>query len=181
VPRPFLVIATQNPVEHGGTYDLPEAQIDRFMMRLSVGYPDHASEVGLIGSRITGHSVGDLTPVVSTADVARMTEILRGVQVTPQLLDYIVTISGATRKLTELRLGASPRAGIALAAASQAHAAADGRPFVTPDDVKALAPYVLTHRLLLRPEAELNGATPEGLLGGILASVPVPGLRPAYR
>ena len=181
VPRPFLVIATQNPVEHGGTYDLPEAQIDRFMMRLSLGYPDHASEMELIGARTSGRSVVDLGPVVGTADVERMGQILHGVQLTPQIVDYVVSVVGATRRLPELRLGASPRAGIALATAAKAHAAGDGRPFVTPDDVKALAPFVLTHRLLLRPEAELNGATAEGLLGGILASVPVPGLRPTYR
>ncbi|ONH22431.1 ATPase [Pseudofrankia asymbiotica] len=181
VPRPFLVIATQNPVEHGGTYDLPEAQIDRFMVRLTVGYPAHEAEVEIVTNRSGGQSVLDLTPVVASDDVVRMTAILRGVHLTPTIVDYIVTITAATRRLPELRLGASPRAGIALAVAAQAHAAADSRTFVTPDDVKALAPYVLGHRLLLRPEAELGGATAPNLLDGILASVPVPGLRPAYR
>jgi MoxR-like ATPase len=181
VPRPFLVIATQNPVEHGGTYDLPEAQIDRFMMRLTLGYPDYVSEEEIIASRAAGRSVQDLMPVVTVDDVTRMTAILRRVQLAPQIISYVVAVVSATRKRSELRLGASTRAGIALATAAQAHAAADGRPFVTPDDVKGLAPYVLTHRLLLRPEAELNGASPQDLLGGILASVPVPGMRPAYR
>jgi MoxR-like ATPase len=181
VPRPFLVIATQNPVEHGGTYDLPEAQIDRFMMKMSVGYPDHAAEVEIVANRSAGQSVLDLQPVVSSGDVLRMTSLVRRVHLTPAVVDYIVTITAATRRLAELRLGASPRAGIALAAAAQAHAAADGRTFVTPDDVKALAPFVLAHRLLLRPEAELNGVTAAGLLDSILASVPVPGRERAYR
>jgi len=181
VPRPFLVMATQNPVEHGGTYDLPEAQIDRFMVRLSVGYPDHQAEVEIVTNRAGGQSVLDLTPVVSNDDVVRMATILRGVHLTPAIVDYIVTVTAATRRLAELRLGASPRAGIALAVAAQAHAAADARTFVTPDDVKTLASYVLGHRLLLRPEAELSGATAANLLDGILASVPVPGLHPAHR
>jgi MoxR-like ATPase len=181
VPLPFLVVATQNPVEHGGTYDLPEAQIDRFMMRLVVGYPDHASEGQIIAGRTAGRSVKDLTPVVSVEDVARMTGIVRRVQLAPQVIDYIVSIVSATRTLPELRLGASTRAGIALGSAAQAYAAAGGRPFVTPDDVKVLAPFVLTHRLLLRPEAELNGASAESLLGGIVASARVPGAQPAFR
>jgi MoxR-like ATPase len=181
VPRPFMVIATQNPVEHGGTYDLPEAQIDRFMMRLTIGYPDFAAEEQIIISRAAGQSVEDLESVVSAEDVTRMSEIVRRVQLSPQIVSYIVSVIAATRDQPELRLGASTRAGIALAAAAQAHAAAANRPYVTPDDVKGLAPYVLTHRLLTRPEAELNGADPRRLLDGILASVPVPGLRPASR
>jgi MoxR-like ATPase len=181
VPRPFLVIATQNPVEHGGTYDLPEAQIDRFMMRLTLGYPDYESEQEIIASRAAGRSVQDISPVVPAEDITQMSEIVRRIQLSPQIVGYIVAIISATRGLQELRLGASTRAGVALAVAAQAHAAAAGRPYVTPDDVKGLAPYVLTHRLLVRPEAELGGADPQRLLDGILASVPVPGLRPAYR
>ena len=181
VPRPFMVIATQNPVEHGGTYDLPEAQIDRFMMRLTLGYPDYESEEQIIASRAAGQSVQDLTSVVPADDITQMAQIVRSVQLSSQIVGYIVAIISATRGQQELRLGASTRAGVALAAAAQAHAAAAGRPYVTPDDVKGLAPYVLTHRLLTRPEAELGGADPRRILDGILASVPVPGLRPAYR
>jgi MoxR-like ATPase len=181
VQPPFMVIATQNPVEHGGTYDLPEAQIDRFMMRLTIGYPDYESEKQVITSRAGGRSVRDVAPVVPSEDITRMSEIVRRVQLSEQIVGYVVSVIAETRRLQDLRLGASTRAGVALAAASQAHAAAAGRPFVTPDDVKAVAPYVLTHRLLTRPEAELNGADPARMLDGILASVPVPGLRPAYR
>ncbi|MBX6391338.1 MAG: MoxR family ATPase [Frankia sp.] len=181
VEAPFMVIATQNPVEHGGTYDLPEAQIDRFMMRLTVGYPDHDAEVEILASRAGGHSVQDITPVISAEDVRRMSALVRRVHLSPDLLRYIVTITAATRRRPELRLGASTRGGLALAVAAQARAAADGRVFVIPDDVKALAPYVLGHRLLVRPEAELTGVTAHGLLGGVLAAVPVPGQRPALR
>jgi len=181
VPQPFLVIATQNPVEHGGTYDLPEAQIDRFMMRLTIGYPDYTAESEIIAGRAAGHSVQDLAAVADAAEVTQMAGILRGVQLAPQIVGYIVAVIAATRKAAGIRLGASTRAGISLAMAAQAHAAADGRPFVTPDDIKRLAPFVLAHRVLLRPEAELNGTTSQGLLDEILASVPVPGLRAAYR
>jgi MoxR-like ATPase len=181
VPRPFIVIATQNPVEHGGTYDLPEAQIDRFMARLHVGYPNHESEVEILANRAHGITAESLTAVVPVADVERMTKIVRRVHLAPALLSYIVTITAATRRMPELRLGVSPRGGLALSVAAQANAVASGRSFVTPDDVKALAPYVLAHRMLLRPEAELSGATAESLLGGIIASVPVPDQRVAYQ
>jgi MoxR-like ATPase len=180
VPRPFIVIATQNPVEHGGTYDLPEAQIDRFMARLHVGYPRHEAEVEILVNRANGMTAESLRPVVPIADVQRMTEIVRRVHLAPALLSYIVTITGATRRMPELRLGVSPRGGLALTVAAQANAAAAGRAFVTPDDVKSLAPYVLAHRMLLRPEAELSGATAESLLGTITASVPVPDQRVSY-
>ncbi|ABW13195.1 ATPase associated with various cellular activities AAA_3 [Parafrankia sp. EAN1pec] len=180
VPRPFIVIATQNPVEHGGTYDLPEAQIDRFMARLHVGYPRHEAEVEILVNRANGMSAESLSPVVSIADMQRMIEIARRVHLSPALLSYIVTITAATRRMPELRLGVSPRGGLALTQAAQAKAAADGRAFVTPDDVKALAPYVLAHRMILRPEAELSGATAESLLGTITASVPVPDQRASY-
>ncbi|MBL7491363.1 MoxR family ATPase [Frankia sp. AgB1.9] len=182
VPRPFLVIATQNPVEHGGTYDLPEAQIDRFMARLEMGFPDRDAEVDMVLSRASGHSVQDLRPVITAADVWRMISIARRVHLERPVVEYIIEIARATRPRSEsrlgvspeLRLGVSPRGCLALASAAQAYAATDGRTFVTPDDVKALAPYVLGHRLLLRPEAELNGATAESILGRILASARVP-------
>lgn len=180
VPRPFIVIATQNPVEHGGTYDLPEAQIDRFMARLHVGYPRFEAEVEILANKARGVTPESLSPVLSIADVERMTQIVRRVHLAPPLLGYIVTIVAATRRMTELRLGVSPRGGASLAVAAQAHAAAAGRSFVTPEDVKTLAPYVLGHRMLLRPEAELSGATTESLLGSIIASVPVPDQRSSY-
>jgi MoxR-like ATPase len=177
VPRPFMVIATQNPVEHGGTYELPEAQIDRFMVRMSLGYAAHDAEVEMLQNRTRGQTTDDVRPVLRTEDMARMIEIGRRVHLAPSLLGYIVLIGAATRRLPDVRLGVSPRGSLALATASQAHAAAEGRTFATADDVKALAPYVLAHRLILRAEAELKGATAEGLLAGITSAVPVPELR----
>jgi MoxR-like ATPase len=183
VPRPFIVLATQNPVEHGGTYDLPEAQIDRFMMRMSVGYPAHDAEVDILARRIGGAGSGSaagqagqggVTPVISVEELAAMIDATRRVHVAPAILSYIITLCAATRRMPELRLGASPRGSIALAAASQARAISQGRPFVTVDDVKFLAPYVLAHRLLLRPEAELQGTTGLALIDATLAALPVP-------
>ncbi|EFC85056.1 MoxR family ATPase [Parafrankia sp. EUN1f] len=177
VPRPFIVIATQNPVEHGGTYDLPEAQIDRFMARLHIGYPRYEAEVEILANGARGVTPRSLSPVVSISDVQRMTQIVRRIHLAPALLGYIVMIVSETRRIGELRLGVSPRGGMALAVAAQAHAAAAGRSFVKPEDVQALAPYVLGHRMLLRPEAELSGATSESLLGAIMTSMPVPDQR----
>jgi MoxR-like ATPase len=176
VPRPFIVLATQNPVEHGGTYDLPEAQIDRFMMRMSVGYPGHEAEVDVLARRIGGARAGQdgVTAVISTDDLAAMIDATRRVHVAPAILAYITTLCASTRRMPELRLGASPRGSIALAAAAQARAISQGRGFVTVDDVKFLAPYVLAHRLLLRPEAELQGTTGLGLIDATLAALPVP-------
>ncbi len=175
--RPFMVIATQNPVEHGGTYDLPEAQIDRFMIRMEIGYPRHEAEVEILENRARGQTLNEVNPVLSSADVVRMADIARRVHLSPAVLGYIVTITAATRRMPELRLGVSPRGGLALAVAAQAHAAADRRSFVTPDDVRTLVPFVLGHRMLLRPEAELAGGTAASLLGGLTASVPVPDQR----
>jgi MoxR-like ATPase len=174
VPRPFVVMATQNPVEFDGTYHLPEAQIDRFMMRMSIGYPDHEAEVEVLGNRSRGGNVDDVQPVLSIAEVSEMIEETHQVHVAPPLLGYVATIASATRRMEELRLGVSPRGGLALVQASQAYAAAQGRHFVTPDDIKAMTPYVLGHRMLLTSEAELEGRTAEGLIAQVLASVPVP-------
>jgi MoxR-like ATPase len=174
VARPFCVIATQNPVEHSGTYDLPEAQLDRFMCRISVGYPDHDAEVEVVVSGARRRRPEDLQPVMTTADLLKMIGITGQIHLSSAVLDYIVTITAATRKMPELRLGVSPRGSIALAQAAQAMAATEGRTFVTADDVKTMAPAVLQHRMLLRPEVELQGRTAGELLEGILGSVPVP-------
>jgi MoxR-like ATPase len=178
---PFMVIATQNPIEYEGTYPLPEAQLDRFTMRVSLGYPPLAEEARMLDEQTSEPPLESLPAVAGAADVLRLVEAARDVYVEESLGRYVVALLRQTRSDQRLYLGASPRAGIALAAAAQAHAAADGRTFVTPDDVKALAPFVLAHRLLLRPEAELNGVTAAGLLDSILASVPVPGRERAYR
>src|SRR4051794_19699415 len=178
VPRPFIVIATQNPVEHGGTYDLPEAQLDRFMMRTSIGYPDHDAEVEVVTNGAQGKTPEQVQSVMTTDEMLEMTRIAGQVYLAPAITSYLVTITAATRNLPELRLGVSPRGSLALAQASQAHAISRGRPFVTADDVKTMAPAVLAHRILLRPEAELAGHTADELLATLLASVPVPTQRP---
>jgi MoxR-like ATPase len=174
VPRPFIVIATQNPVDHGGTYDLPEAQLDRFMCRTRMGYPDHDAEIDILTDGTRGHSTADLRPVMNTDDMQQMIQVAGQVHLSRAVLGYIVTLTAATRTLGEVRLGVSPRGSLALAQAAQAHAATQGRPFVTPDDVKSMAAPVLGHRILLRPEAELAGHSAESLLSSLLASVPVP-------
>src|SRR3954447_5319570 len=178
VPRPFIVVATQNPVDHGGTYDLPEAQLDRFMCRTSMGYPDHDAEIEILSDGTRGHSTAALKPVMDTDDMLQMIKVAGEVHLSRAVLGYVVTVTAATRTLPEVRLGVSPRGSLALAQAAQAHAATRGRPFVTPDDVKTMAPAVLAHRILLRPEAELAGHTAEDLLATLLASVPVPTQRP---
>ncbi|UZN02542.1 AAA family ATPase [Cellulomonas sp. S1-8] len=174
VPRPFVVIATQNPVEQSGTYDLPEAELDRFMMRATLGYPDHAAEVEVVTQVTAGHSTDDLPAVLSTADLEQMNQIASQVHLAPAVLAYLVTVTAATRTMPELRLGVSPRGTIATAKAAQALAATQGRSFVTADDLKVVAPYVLPHRMVLRPEAELQGRTAADLLDQVLSSVPVP-------
>jgi MoxR-like ATPase len=181
VPRPFVVIATQNPVEHGGTYDLPEAELDRFMMRTSIGYPDHASEVRIVADNATGRTTEDLRPVMTTSDLQQMTQLTGKIHLSPAVLGYLVTLTAATRTLPELRLGISPRGTIATARAAQAYAASHGRSFVTPDDVKAVAVVVLPHRMILRPEAELQGRTSLDVVEQLLASVPVPQARTTAR
>jgi MoxR-like ATPase len=173
-PRPFLVIATQNPVEFDGTYHLPEAQIDRFMMRLSIGYPDHEAEVEVIRNRSAGRTADEIRPVMDIQSAQTMVAITREIYMAPALHSYIVTVCAATRKLSELRLGVSPRGSLALVTASAAFAAAVGREFVTADDVRTVAPYVLGHRMLLTSEAELAGHTSASLLGQIMTSVPLP-------
>jgi MoxR-like ATPase len=177
VPRPFVVLATQNPVELDGTYHLPEAQIDRFMMRLSLGYPDHAAEVEVIRGRNAGRTVDQVHPVLDTKTVETMIRIARDTYVAPALESYAVTICAATRKLPELRLGVSPRGTVALIGASQALAASQGREFVTADDLKTVVPYALGHRMLLTAEAELNGKTAESLLKQLTDSIPLPDSR----
>jgi MoxR-like ATPase len=174
VPNPFLVIATQNPIEHEGTYNLPEAQIDRFLMRISVGYPDRASEMEIVDRSGSRRKPITLPPVITTAQVEEMSELVERMYVSPAVKQYIVSIVRATRELPQLRLGVSPRGSVALARASQALAAADGRPFVTADDVKELLPFVLSHRMILAPEAELSGTTTVELLERVVTSVPVP-------
>jgi MoxR-like ATPase len=172
---PFMVIATQNPIEHEGTYPLPESQLDRFLMRVSVGYPSPSAELEILDAHGDREPLRDIRPVVTIADVERMAAATRQVHVAPGLKAYLVDVAQATRRSSHLALGVSPRATLALQRVARARAAAQGRGYVIPDDVKALAVPVLAHRLLVTPEAQLQGVTAAEALGEVLRSVPVPG------
>jgi MoxR-like ATPase len=174
VPRPFMVVATQNPIELEGTYPLPEAQIDRFMMRTSVGYPAKAIELEVISDRLDGRTADDVEACLGVDDIQQMIDFAAEVVLAPAVKSYIVDIVTATRGQPDLRLGVSPRGGIALALASRVRAATHDRDYVTADDIKVLAPPILEHRMLVRPEAELRGRSPSQVLRELLAEVPVP-------
>lgn len=174
VPPPFMVIATENPVDFTGTYNLPEAQLDRFLMRLSMGYPDVAEEVEMIRSRLEGNAGTELSPVISREELLAMQQETAQVKVSAPIRDYIVKIADATRNTRSLTLGASPRASIALAKAAQAWAYLDGRNYVNPEDVQTVAPAVLTHRLVVSLEASLRKATAESILAECINGVLVP-------
>jgi MoxR-like ATPase len=177
LPSPFLVAATQNPVEYEGTYPLPEAQVDRFLLKLLVSAPDRNAEIELLTRHATGFNPRDLStvrPVAGPEDLIAARKAAGQVRVSPEVTGYIVDLCRATRQSPSLRLGVSPRGATALLSASRAWAYLVGRDYVIPDDVKALARPALRHRIQLRPEAELEGVTPEGVLDGLLSAVPVP-------
>ena len=170
---PFMVIATQNPIEHEGTYPLPESQLDRFLMRIEMGYPDKASEIEILDHH--GAARADaVQPVVSAADLQDMAALAATVHVAPSLKGYLVDLATATRRHPRLALGVSPRGTLSLLRASRALAASVGRDFVLPDDFKALARPVLEHRLVVSPEASMSGVGQGDLLDDVLGSVPVP-------
>jgi MoxR-like ATPase len=171
---PFVVIATQNPIEMDGTYRLPEAQLDRFLLRLSVGYPDVNEERSMLERLQTLHPISSLKSVSDAASLIEARTAVRSIRLEPELRSYIVALVQATRKLPEVHLGASPRASLALQAVVQALAGLAGRDFVLPDDIKRAAPSVLEHRLIVRSEARLKGVTAASLVRGVLSSVPVP-------
>jgi MoxR-like ATPase len=175
VPRPFVVMATQNPVDLEGTYVLPEAQIDRFLMRIEVGYPPPEAEAMILRTEKDAATVDRLAPVMSGNDLLSMIDhVKRSVEVAPALENYIVALCAHTRSLPEARLGVSPRGGLALLRAARVSAAAAGRTYVTADDVKALAQPTLAHRIVLRPDAEVQGVTAADVVQRTLDSVPVP-------
>jgi MoxR-like ATPase len=174
LPRPFLVLATQNPVEFEGTFPLPEAQLDRFFLRLTLGYPDYEDERRVVASQRRGHPIEQLGQVVAIRELLVAQEGLGDVHVEDSVGDYILHIVRATRENPDVALGASPRGTLALFRASQALAAVRGRDYVIPDDVKYLAPFALAHRLIVRPESQLRGRTDVAILEGILESAPVP-------
>jgi MoxR-like ATPase len=170
---PFMVIATQNPIEHEGTYPLPESQLDRFLMRIEMGYPDKASEIEILDTP-GASKVDSVRPVVSASQIGEMADVAHTVHVAPSLKAYLVDLADATRRHPRLTLGVSPRGTLALLRATRALAASVGREFVLPDDLKALAGPVLEHRLVLSPEASMGGAVQADILEDVLSSVPVP-------
>ena len=171
---PFMVMATQNPIEYEGTYPLPEAQLDRFTMRVSLGYPPLAEEARMLDEQTSEPPLESLAPVAAAADVLRLVDAARGVYVEESLGRYIVALLRQTRGDQRLYLGASPRAGIALLRVAKARALSEGRDYVGPDDVKAVAAPVLAHRLILAPEARSAGLGPAELVADALGHTPVP-------
>ncbi|MDD3828371.1 MAG: MoxR family ATPase [Anaerolineae bacterium] len=174
LPRPFMVLATQNPIELEGTFPLPEAQVDRFLMRLALGYPDRAEENDILLRYERDDPLDGLTPVIEAEDLLAMQRQVRDVRVEGSVREYIVDVVRATREHAAVELGVSPRGSLALYNTAQALAALRGRDFVVPDDVKTLAPVVLTHRLIISPQTRLRGRRPEEIVAEIVASVPVP-------
>jgi MoxR-like ATPase len=173
LPRPFLVLATQNPIEYEGTFPLPEAQLDRFLMRLSVGYPSRADERQILTNLWREHPITRIGKVVDGQELSTLQKRVWDVNVDTTLQDYIVDLADATRRHTDLSLGVSPRGSLALLKGAQALAALRGRDYVIPDDIKTLVPLTLAHRLLLKPEAELRGRTARSILEDILQNTPL--------
>jgi MoxR-like ATPase len=174
LPRPFLVLATQNPIELEGTFPLPEAQVDRFLMRVSLGYPSKRDENAILLRYERDDPLDTLQPVVQANDLLAMQEQVRSVLVEDSVREYMVDVVRATRDHEAVELGASPRGTLALYRAVQALAAVRGRAFVIPDDVKYLAPPVLTHRIIISPQTRLRGRRPEEVMAEIVDTVPVP-------
>ncbi len=177
LPDPFIVCATQNPVEYEGTYPLPEAQLDRFLLKLTVPLPSRDDEIAVVQAHDNGFDPRDLSalqPVASAADLAAGRVAVSALTVSPEVVAYVVDLCRATRSSPSLQLGASPRGATALLATAKAWAWLSGRDYVTPDDVKSLARPTLRHRISLRPEAELEGSTTDAVLDGVLSAVPVP-------
>lgn len=175
LPGPFLVIATQNPIESGGTYPLPEAQLDRFLLKMSIGYPDTESEALILSRRAERKQEAvDLRPVVSGPQLLAMQQAIEHVHIDPTVIDYIVRLVADTRESSRLQAGASPRGSLGLLKVSRAHAALSGRNFVTPDDVRDMAPATLSHRLVLDPDEWLRGTNPQDLVLESLERIPAP-------
>ena len=175
LPAPFFVIATGNSIEMAGTYLLPEAQLDRFLLRIRIGYPLKHEEVAVLERQVMHHPIGDVRPVLDPASLRHLQDAVRRVFIKPGLKDYIVDVVAATRDHESVSLGASPRGSLNLMHAAQGWAAVRGRDHVITDDVKALAGPVVSHRLLLKPEARHRGITPEAVVDDILRRLPVPG------
>ncbi|MFP3914583.1 MAG: AAA family ATPase [Actinomycetota bacterium] len=177
LPSPFLVVATQNPIEYEGTYPLPEAQLDRFLMKVTVGYPEEEQEAEILRlprSGLAPTGLEEIEPVTSGAELLRLRETVDGTHVEEEVADYVAALVRRTRSLPSVELGASPRAAVHLLSAARGLARLSGRDFVTPDDITRLAPSVLAHRILIRPEAELERYRPDDAVSAALADVDVP-------
>ncbi len=175
LPHPFMVLATQNPIEYEGTFPLPEAQLDRFFLRISLGYPDPDQEVAIMDSQMISQPINDLDAIATPADIVALQVAVRAVYIDDLVKQYIVALSNATRVHVDIALGVSPRASLSLMRGSQARALMDGRDYVVPDDVKSIAAPVMSHRLILTPAARMREATGDTLVGEILDATPVPG------
>jgi len=174
LPAPFFVIATENNVEYHGTYPLPEAQLDRFMMRVSIGYPGQSEESAILDSQVSEHPIMNMRTVLSSEEVLELQQLVKGVFMEPSVRDYIVSIVSATRSNPNVTLGASPRGSLNLSHASRALAAISGRDFVLPDDIKALAVPILAHRLVLKPEARIRKVSTANVVEEIISTAEVP-------
>jgi MoxR-like ATPase len=173
--KPFLVLATQNPIEYEGTFPLPEAQLDRFMLRIHIGYPDKSSEISILGAQQFNHPINSLDQIVSQEELIEAQETVKQVYVDNLVKEYIINLSTATRSHPDVYLGVSPRGSLALYRTSQALAAMRGRDYVIPDDVKFLSESTLAHRLIISPAARIKNIDPKEVVHDILSSVPVPG------
>ncbi len=174
LPEPFMVMATQNPIEYEGTFPLPEAQLDRFMMNISLGYPKAADEINILDSHQHHHPLEDLVQIMTADELVHIQQQIRGIHVDPSIREYIVAISNATRNHQNIYLGVSPRGSLALFRAAQALAAMRGRGYVIPDDIKLLAKPTLAHRIIVTPAARVRAITSTSILDEILQSIPVP-------
>ena len=175
LPEPFMVMATQNPIEYEGTFPLPEAQLDRFMMNIKLGYPKVSDEMNILDTHQYHHPLDDLAQIMTAEELVRIQQQIRGIHVDPSIREYIVAIANATRSHNSIYLGASPRGSLALYRTSQALAAMRGRGYVIPDDVKLLTKPTLAHRIIVTPAARVRAITSTAVLDEILQSVPVPG------
>ncbi len=179
LPMPFVVLATQNPIEYEGTFPLPEAQLDRFLLRISLGYPAHMEEISVLQNQMSGHPLSRIEQVVDVSELVTAQQyIIENVRVDPLILEYIVSMAEATRRHDEIYLGASPRGTLGLLASARAWAALAGRDYVLPDDVKALAEPVLAHRLIVSPAARMRNIDGRGIVRELLQRMPVPGATP---
>jgi MoxR-like ATPase len=169
-----MVVATQNPIEYQGTYPLPEAQIDRFLMKIDMGYLSIDEEVKVISNQKVIHPVEELRAVVELADILKWQQEVKKINISSHILEYIVKIVSLTRKSQDIKLGASPRASIALMKASSAWALLEGRDYVIPEDVLKLVPFILKHRIILSPKAIIANKTPEMIISELVKSIPVP-------